>query len=357
MNKNYIVTKSNDLINAKYSLSIEEQRIILVLASMVQPEDSEFKLYKFSIKDFLKLINVKDKKKYSEIPKITRKLVDKSLEIRYGNKILQTSWLSSVEYETGLGYVELEFSPKLKPFLLGLKEFYTTYKLDNVLNLKSKYSIRLYEVLKSCQYKKVEIISVEDLKVLLGIDKKYLRFYDIKTKIIDKVKNELAKKTDIQFTYEEIKEGRITTKLKFYIISNKELTKPVTSKLLESNNEFENQYSEEDICLIKNRIEMLTKGNVTYKAIYTMLDNKGKKKVEYYLDNYKKFKASKHNPTGFLIKAIMEEYDIPQEEINTFNQKPVQSTNFDQRVYDDDFFESLYDNFREQDNSDDKSND
>jgi DnaD/phage-associated family protein len=31
---------------------------------------------------------------------------------------------------------------------------------------------------------------------------------------------------------------------------------------------------------------------------------------------------------------------------NYYNQKPVQSTNFDQRVYDDEFFESLYDNFK-----------
>jgi len=350
MDKNYIITKSNDLVNAKYTLSVEEQRIILVLASMVQPDDVEFKLYRFSIKDFLKLINVKDKKKYSEIPKITRKLVDKSLEIKYGNKILQTSWLSSVEYETGLGYVELEFSPKLKPFLLGLKEFYTTYKLDNVLNLKSKYSIRLYEILKSCQFKKIEYISIEDLKTLLGIDSKYTRFYDIKTKILDKVKVELAQKTDIRFTYDEIKEGRITSKLKFYISSNKKLTKelPKNQILSKHASEFENQYSEEDICSIKNKIEQLTKCQITYKAVYTLLDNKGKEKVEHYLNNYKKFKVSKHNPTGFLIKAIMEEYDIPQEEINNYNgQKPIQSTNFDQRVYDDDFFESLYDNFRD----------
>jgi plasmid replication initiation protein len=342
LDKNYIVTKSNDLINAKYTLSVEEQRIILVLASMVQPDDIEFKLYRFKIKDFLNLINVKDKKKYSEIPKITRKLVDKSLEIKYGNKILQTSWLSSVEYETGLGYVELEFSPKLKPFLLGLKEFYTTYKLDNVLDLKSKYSIRMYEILKSCQFKKAISLAVPELKTLLGIDKKYSRFYDIKTKIIDRVKKELYQKTDIFFEYDEIKESRITVKINFYIYSNNKTKE--SNNLLEKDN---GDYSEEDICDIKEKIESLTKSKITYKAVYSLLDAKGKEKTLYYLNNYKKFKVNKHNPVGFLIKAITEEYPIPKEEINIYNiNKPEQSYNFDQREYDDDYFESLYDNFK-----------
>ncbi|MCB2362164.1 replication initiation protein [Clostridium estertheticum] len=47
MDKNYIVTKSNSLINCNYDLSVQEQKIILTLASMVQPQDTEFKEYDF----------------------------------------------------------------------------------------------------------------------------------------------------------------------------------------------------------------------------------------------------------------------------------------------------------------------
>jgi hypothetical protein len=65
-----------------------------------------------------------------------------------------------------------------------------------------------------------------------------------------------------------------------------------------------------------------------------------------YIDNYHKFKCDKHNPVGFLISAIEEEYPIPEEEINNYDSnKPVQSTNFEQRQYDDEYFDSLYDNF------------
>ena len=53
MNENYLVTKANTLITSNYDLSLEEQRIILTLASTVQPEDEDFKPYKFKISDFM----------------------------------------------------------------------------------------------------------------------------------------------------------------------------------------------------------------------------------------------------------------------------------------------------------------
>lgn len=66
MNENYLVTKSNYFImNSSYDLSLEEQKIILTLASMVQPEDEEFKSYKFSIKEFRELLGGEDKSKYN----------------------------------------------------------------------------------------------------------------------------------------------------------------------------------------------------------------------------------------------------------------------------------------------------
>jgi len=150
MKKNNLVSKSNDLINQKYDLSLNEQKIILTLASMVQPNDNNFKIYKMEIKDLANLFEIKDKSIYRKIREIIKNLKNKGFTIeRENGNILDINWLSSAEYFTGKGYVELELSSKLRPYLLQLKKIYTSYKLENILSLKSKYSIRIYEILKS----------------------------------------------------------------------------------------------------------------------------------------------------------------------------------------------------------------
>ena len=224
MDKDYLVTKSNYFImNSNYDLSLEEQKLILTLASMVQPEDEEFKPYIFKINEFMKLLGVDTKTKYTEIPKITKELMKKVFEIQEGNKLIQTAWLSSAIYEKGSGIVILKFSPDLKPYMLKLNKLYTSYKLANILNMKSKYSPRIYEILKANQFKKQGFVEIEvnDLRKLLKIENIYSRYNDFKRKIIKQAQKEINEKTDIKFTFEEIKTGRKVTSIKFYIACNK----------------------------------------------------------------------------------------------------------------------------------------
>lgn len=224
MDKNYLVTKSNYFImNSSYDLSLEEQKLILTLASMVQPEDEEFKPYIFRISDFMELLGVDTKTKYTEIPKLTKELMKKVFEIEEGNKLIQIAWLSSATYEKGTGFVELEFSPKLKPYMLKLNSMFTQYKLANILSMKSKYSPRIYEFLKCNEFKKQGYIDIEsdDLRKLLKTENIYPRFYDFKRFILEATQKELKKLTDIYFEFEEKRIGRKVTALRFYIYQNK----------------------------------------------------------------------------------------------------------------------------------------
>ncbi|MCB2357118.1 replication initiation protein [Clostridium estertheticum] len=227
MDENYIVTKSNYFImNSSYDLSMQEQKIILTLASMVQPTDEDFRPYKFKIIDFMKLLGISTKTKYTEIPKITKELMKKVFEINEGKKLIQTAWLSGAVYEKGTGCVELAFSPYLKPYMLQLKENFTRYKLGNILNMKSKYSPRVYEFLKCNEFKKQVTIELEDLKIVVGANEKAYKVYqNVKKKVILQAQKELSKLTDISFDFEEIKTGRKVTSLKFNIQTKSKLFK------------------------------------------------------------------------------------------------------------------------------------
>ena len=178
MDKEYLVTKSNYFImNSSYDLSLEEQKIILTLASMVQPSDEEFKPYKFKILDFMKLLGVEDKSKYTEIPKVTKELMKKVFEIQEGDTLIQTAWLSGAKYKKGSGEVELTFSSYLKPYMLKLGSMFTQYKLANILSMKSKYSPRIYEFLKCNEFKKQGYfyIEINELRRLLIVERSPLK--------------------------------------------------------------------------------------------------------------------------------------------------------------------------------------
>ncbi len=120
--------------------------------------------------------------------------------------------------------MELCFDPKLKPYLLKLNELFVSYKLVNVLSLKSKYAIRLYEILKSFEFKAqgYETILLKDLKHMLNIgDKEYPRYYDFKLRVLAQAQKELQSKTDIRFDFTEVRKSRRIVAIKFYIQPNK----------------------------------------------------------------------------------------------------------------------------------------
>lgn len=221
MSKHMLVTKSNNLIEARYKLTVEEQRLILFLVSMIQPTDEDFKSYTIKVKDFMQLVDVKNKGIYKQFITISESLSGKTVTIKKENSTLVTSWLSSAEYFDNQGKIEISFDPKLKPYLLKLKNNFTTYKLENIIKLKSFYSIRIYELLK--QYEKLQerVFTIEQLRNCLCIDNNQYPLYgNFKQKVLNVAKKELKEKTDIYFDIEEIKKERKIEKIKFIIYKN-----------------------------------------------------------------------------------------------------------------------------------------
>lgn len=72
---------------------------------------------------------------------------------------------------------------------------FTQYKLNNFLSMKSKYSPRIYEILKCNEFKKQGYIEMEisELRKLLKAEDIYLRYNDFKRKIIEQLQKKLKK--------------------------------------------------------------------------------------------------------------------------------------------------------------------
>lgn len=214
---NKLVTKSNKLIEANYKLGVVEQKIILCLASNIQPNDSDFKTYTLPVKEFNKLLGLKGNPKYTELRQITKDLMQKVFEVRINKKVIQVAWLSYVAYNESDGAIDIRFDPFLRPYLLELKKEFTSYKLENVVKLKSSYSIRIYELLKQYEKMKERTFLLADLRKMLGAEEIYPAYGNFKQRVLVPAQKELKKKTDISFDIEEIKAGRRVDKVKFLI--------------------------------------------------------------------------------------------------------------------------------------------
>jgi len=214
-----LVVKSNDLIISRYNLSLSEQKLILKVVSMINKDDEDFKDYYVKVSDYVNLIESKSKSCYSQIKKFTEGLLKKPLSIPQEDGFLACNWFSSIKYIENKGELICCFDPKLKPYLLKLKSCFTAYRLENVLKLKTKYSIRLYEVLKQYENMRVTQIPLDNFKKYLSIPSAYL-YGNIKEQILKPAQKEFKEHTDIMFDFEEIKESRKVVALNFTIYKN-----------------------------------------------------------------------------------------------------------------------------------------
>ena len=221
MNHDLVVTKANSLVEASYRLNVNEQRVMALVVAQIHPDDEDFKPYRFKVTELEELVADRERKQqglYSRVKALTRGLQEKVLQIREPVGLLQVSWLSAAQYFEGKGEVELEFSPRLKPYLLQLQERFTSYKLGFVVKLRSRYSVRLYELLKQYETLGKRSFDLEELRRILGItDGELQRWQDFRRKVLEVAQRELPKKTDLGFRYTTRKRGRAVAFVDFEI--------------------------------------------------------------------------------------------------------------------------------------------
>ena len=297
--KNHLVSKDNDLIEAKYRLTVQEQRLLAIMISDIKPEDIDFKKYRYKISDILKWLQIDDKGYYQKLRAITRKLISRGITIsnKQENTIFQTSWLAGAKYYIKKGYIDLTFHPDLKPYLLQLQSCFTQYALQNVLELKSKYAFRLYELCKQYQNIGKRKFQIDELRELLGLEKGELKKWSaFKERVLNIAQREINKHTDIKIKYEFEKWARKFEYITVYISANSE-------KEIEEERR-KNERFHTLINLIKNEKDRKKKTILT--AIIKYLKKKGYKYVERNI-LYANEKAEK-NYRNFLIQSLRNDW-------------------------------------------------
>lgn len=328
-----IVTQANKLAEASYTMSLEEKRIVVFMVSLVRKDDKDFQIYRIPITDIRDYLGLSTNKLYDDIKRVADALMSRVLHIpEDGGGWLKVGWVSSARYVpkgkkgADVASLDLSFSPELKPYLLQLKEQFSSYALQNVAGLRSFYAIRVYELLNSRRRLKIAVFEIDELKKILKVEDKYGNYADFRIYVLSLSQRELTEKTDLAFDFEETRKGRKVTHVTFHIRENsptkppRSITKKSPLSLPASEPENNQQpplfgETEEDRTLVTLRKSVIAEGMQNGVAEARMRELLGTRNPAHVLENVelarKRHLAAKDgagNLAGLTIDAIVKDY-------------------------------------------------
>ena len=217
-----LVVKDNALINASYSLSLIEQRLILLAIVITRRHhhnmEWDFLLGKpieISANDYIETFSVSRQTAYEALQTASKTLFNRQFSYQERGAVkgiwYKTSrWVSDIAYMNETATVSFTFAPAVLPLITQLEKHLTSYELQQVASLNSSYAVRLYEVLIAWRTTgKTPQITVEDLRNRLGVVKgEYERMSNFKSRVLDYSIEQINEHTDIKASYEQYKQGR-----------------------------------------------------------------------------------------------------------------------------------------------------
>ena len=213
-----VVRKDNFIITASYKLTLNEQRIVLTAIAKIPFNQEIPRKITITAQEFLKCFpDIGEKNVHKQMKEAVENLWNRSIKIEDPNQKEEFRWISSkITYKKGKGRVDFSFSNEIIPYLQYLKKNFTKYRIEDVSNLKSIYSIRLYEMILQFQFTNIFIIDIENFRERLGISNKYLDYLNLRRRVIEPAINELNQKSLFNVTYKSVREGRAIKNLKFF---------------------------------------------------------------------------------------------------------------------------------------------
>lgn len=221
------VRKSNQLIQRnRFDLTLREQRLLLYCISKIRPADTGKETYEISIREAIKACGIANVTggAYNAIRAALKKLDSFNFELQDENHRTHiVHWIRSVVIDPedkNKAIVAFEFDPKIVPYLFEVKKKFTQYQLRNVLQMKSEYGIRLYELLKSYThaYRRTgeHEFTTDELRAALCADSKsYSQYGVFKKYVIEPAITDIMTYSDLNVDYLEVKNGRKVAGMRF----------------------------------------------------------------------------------------------------------------------------------------------
>ena len=244
--KKYIIEKSNPILEAKNTMSLQQMRLFSIYLAYINPLDESTKHVSIPLQTISRMLNVElNENAMHQIGRACMMMYidlvdfDKEAKKRGAMKLRHMFQTFDVDRDKdGVWMVDIEADKDILPYLFQIKEMgYLKYSLWNVLLLSSKISIKLYEIMKAGYGLKNYTLPLQDLKNRLGIaeHKTYQTYKYFKQDVLNRCLKEINSKTDIKVSYEEIRgpgRGRPVNAVRFKVLKNPDFSDPLQKEII-----------------------------------------------------------------------------------------------------------------------------
>ncbi len=375
-------SKSNALVNAKNNASLFAQKLVAIgLQQITEDEKTGILSTTLYGTDLRKIFGNKSGSFYDEIKELVDPKDNKHASIMdwkviytddVKKSLVAVNIIMDCTFENGV--LEMRFNNKVNDQIYMLKQNYTVYALEEAIPLKSKYSFRLYEILKS-EYDRqryldekngghpddssryITEINITDLKLRLGIidaspeiqnalkaaspdydsiekmaqdqkdSKSYQRYNNLKQKALVVAQKELKEKTSICFDFQEIKNGRGAKCVGVRFTIWKNLGDDIVVE------DVKRELTEEEKEAVIDKVFNLIDEKLVFKDYRAICEaaNYSYEKVKKQYENIQNKKTQINDLTAYLIGAIKGNYSSPVKKSrkSTFKDFEQQTIDFD----------------------------
>ncbi len=339
-----LIKKSNELIEARYKFDIWETRIFSSVLSQIGREDEDLRVYRIYLRDIIKDFGINNGNAYDLLRDAANSLMNKKFFLDYEGEGAERKKvyhiIRSVDYMTRLidegkrnlnEYVDVSVDPDMKPFLLQLKEQFTTYDVRNIIKFKSSYTVRIYELLKQRADFGRRKMDVDYLRKVFDLTDEYPLFANFYQKVIEPAYRDINEYTDLFITsIEKIKESKKVKTLEFHFYQKtdhvfekkRKSNKPAELSLF-STPEIEPIVSggqgDIDALFLKYQDRVVAEFGVTPTIFIAELEGKTESQVEQAISvtNEAKKNTALKNSAGFFIEALRKGFTNEKQEKKT----------------------------------------
>lgn len=224
------VYKNKKLNNAGFGdYNLNEYQVFLHLVTKVggvdefgkylQPENLQ-RTYTLDATEFAEIFQLDVKHVYKILAVACKKLMKTSIIIERQDlfSTYEINICSMAEYNHKKGSITIEFTDRIMSYLAQVKQRFVLYNLKEIANFGSLYTTRLYELIQEFKDTGYIIKSIEELRNIFAVGKKFSLYSDFKRKTFGHAVDEINSQYELNLNFEEVKEGRKVVAIKFSFI-------------------------------------------------------------------------------------------------------------------------------------------